>query len=302
MDLKHTLDEAAQRIESGDGTAVVDDLCGSLLHLFRDSPPLTWQQQVVAPCRTHRLHALLLQDPYTARAWRKPRGYAGDAEMLDYLYSGMAPSGTTAEGLAVFRGTTGGPNGRSVVHRRDWLAARIDEIAAGRSGTRVLSIACGHLREAARSLAVAEGRIAECVGVDQDALSLAVAERDNLFRGMRFVNARVMDLVRGEQAFEGFSFVYAAGLFDYLPTDLARRLLATMFRALRPGGWLLVGNFTPDNHGRGYMECFMDWQLLCRDEAALEDLRVTVPAHAVSAHRMYRDPGRNVVYLELQRA
>jgi SAM-dependent methyltransferase len=302
MDLKHILDQAAHRIEVGDGTAVVDDLCDVLRHLLRDSSPATWQQQVVAPCRSHRLHALLLQDPYTARAWRKPRGYAGDAEMLDHVYGGTAPAGTSAAGLAVFRGTTGGPNGRSVVHRRDWLAARIDEIAAGRSGMRVLSLACGHLREAARSRAVAEGRVTECVGVDQDALSLAVAERDNRFHGMRFVNARVMDLVRGEQAFEGFHFVYAAGLFDYLPADPARRLLATMFGALRPGGWLLVGNFTPDNHGRGYMECFMDWQLLCRDEAALEDLRMSVPAHEVAARRMYRDPGRNVVYLELQRA
>jgi SAM-dependent methyltransferase len=301
MDLKLTLDQAAHRIESGDGTEVVDELCGTLGQLMRDSTPAQWLQDVVAPCRSHRLHALLLQDPYTARAWRKPRGYAGDAEMLDYVYGGTAPAGTTAEGLAVFRGTTGGPNGRSVVHRRDWLAARIDEIAAGRSGTRVLSIACGHLREGARSRAVAEGRVTDFVGVDQDALSLAVAERDNRFQGVRFVNARVMDLVRGERAFEGFGFVYAAGLFDYLPADLARRLLVTMLHALRPGGWLLVGNFTPDNHGRGYMECFMDWQLLCRDEAALEDLRVSVPAHEVAAHRLYRDPGRNVVYLELQR-
>ncbi len=45
------------------------------------------------------------------------------------------------------------------------------------------------------------------------------------------------------------------------------------------GGMLLIANFTPDSHGRGYMEAFMDWQLIYRDESQLYSLAAEGPDH-----------------------
>jgi len=189
-----------------------------------------------------------------------------------------------------------------VLFRRDWLATRIDQVAATRPGARVLAIACGHLREAAMSHALVHGQVKEFVGIDQDVLSLAAAGRDPVLAGARLVQGRVLDIVNGRLTFDDLDFIYAAGLLDDLPDELAQRLLAMCLASLRPGGWLLVGNFTPDNHGRGYMACFMDWQPRCRDEAALQRLVEPVRNVEIADRRLYRDPGRNVAYLELQRA
>lgn len=74
--------------------------------------------------------------------------------MLDYVYTGEPPLGISEIGCAIFRGTTGGPNGQSVIERREIIGQRIDHVAAENSNARILSIACGHLREAQRSTAI----------------------------------------------------------------------------------------------------------------------------------------------------
>jgi extracellular factor (EF) 3-hydroxypalmitic acid methyl ester biosynthesis protein len=300
--LNDLLDDLEGRVRGGGGTDAVSALCEDLRDRRASTPPGEWTGSVISACRQHPIHALFLQDPYTARAFQKPRGYAGDAEMLDYVYTRTPPADTTVIGQAVFRGTTGLPNGRSVVARRDLLARRIDEIATARPGARVLSIACGHLREAQVSAAVADKHIAEFVAFDQDGASLERVRRELSTAGVSVVQGSVTDIIRRRVAFSDFDLVYAAGLFDYLTDALSRRLLELMVGMLRPGGRLLVANFTPDNHGRGYMECFMDWFLTCRDDGQMSALLQGIEPGQVASQKVYRDIFSNMVYLELERA
>lgn len=297
-ELNDLLDHFAKRIQAGDGTEVVSELCDDLRRRRAAMTPDVWANSVVGCCREHPIQSLLLEDPYTARAYNKPRGYAGDAVMLDYVYTGAPPPDTSAVGLALFRGTTGLPNGQSVIARRDLLAQRIDEAAASRPGARVLSIACGHLREAQRSVALVSGTVSELVAFDQDTESLDVVSRDRLSGVVRTIRGSVTDIIRNRVSFAEFDLVYAAGLFDYLTEAFGRRLLALMAGMVRSGGRVLVANFTPDNHGRGYMECFMDWSLTCRDESKMLGLLGGVESGLVGNHRVHRDAYNNVVYLE----
>jgi hypothetical protein len=55
---------------------------------------------------------------------------------------------------------------RAVRHRRDLIAATIDETCAARPGARILSVACGHLREAALSDAVMTGALSTLIALD----------------------------------------------------------------------------------------------------------------------------------------
>ncbi len=65
-------------------------------------------------CSGHALMAGVRQDLYTQRAASKLRGYAGDAVMLDDVYSGRPLQGTSALGAAIFGATTRAPSSLSV--------------------------------------------------------------------------------------------------------------------------------------------------------------------------------------------
>jgi SAM-dependent methyltransferase len=117
---------------------------------------------------------------------------------------------------------------------------------------------------------------------------------------VQVVRQGVRDLLGGPLAAQlgHFDLVYSAGLYDYLPDALARRLTARLLQMLRPGGRLLIANFVPGGSGRGYMELFMDWTLVLRNEAAMRALAVASGAAQVNT---FHDPHRNVVYAELLR-
>lgn len=300
-DLLLLLDDTYAQFQAGHIAAGMARLCESLLAHRLASPEPVWRETVGRVCLSHPIRALLHQDPYTLRAFEKPRGYAGDAVMLDFVYGESPPPETSPIGQEVFKATTGLPNGLSVRDRRDRLARMFDELAVAKPHPRVLSLACGHLREGQASKAVQEGRIGEFLALDQDAESLAVVANEQARCGVTAITASVTALIRKKFAFTNLDFVYAAGLFDYLSDSVATRLLAMLFQMLASGGRLLIANFKPASHGRGYMEAFMDWYLLYRDERDLEKLTAEIPDRELTACRSYTDPYGNVAYLELVR-
>jgi hypothetical protein len=300
-ELTALLDHVAGRFAEGDAVAATNFLVEELWAICQAAPAEEWSRKLAPACRHHPLHALLLHDPYTRRAFEKPRGYAGDAEMLDYVYFGKAPEGTTALGLDVFRVTTGGPNGQSVRTRRDLLAAAIDATAARLEAPVILSVGCGHLREAQLAHAVRSGWRGILYALDQDERSLEVVKHEQESHGVHTTHWRISALLRGQLRLASLDFVYVAGLFDYLSEGLAAHLLRVLFAMLGPEGKLLVANYTPDSRGRAYMEAFMDWKLIYRDEAAMETLVLAVPIGQIAQRSVRRDALGNVVYLELTR-
>ncbi len=93
--------------------------------------------------------------------------------------------------------------------------------------------------------------------------------------------------------------IYSAGLYDYLSDRIAAKLTSVLFEALHAGGSLLLANFTPVSYGRGYMEAFMDWDLVYRDEQKLRELAESLPAEDVARVECFEDPYKNVVYAEI---
>ncbi len=250
---------------------------------------------------SHAIRELLHESPFSRRAFEKPRGYAGDAVMLDYIYQGQdVPSTLSAFGRRLFEWEMASGSCQSVFSRRAILAEAVDQTAARCESPRVLSVASGHLREAQYSSAVRQGRIGEYIAFDQDEQSLATVRQDNPNNVIRTVRGSVRDMLKGAAAFPNMDLIYSAGLYDYLNLRTAQRLTSLLFSMLADKGTLLLANFSPNLADIGYMEICMDWNLIYRDESDMLDVAAEIPWDA--GRRMYRDEGNNIVYLEITRA
>jgi extracellular factor (EF) 3-hydroxypalmitic acid methyl ester biosynthesis protein len=286
-------------ILGGDVHCAMGRLRSSLRELRAALPPDEWAS-VGEQGRRHKLHQLLLQSPFTRRAYEKPRGYAGDAGLMDLIY-GKAP----ADDLSPLGGMLYGyefdsPCFQSVRMRRAVLAREIDSVAAVRPGARVLAVASGHLREIEWSLAARAGTV-DITTLDQDRDSLTCIERDYGRYAVRTLPGTIGDLLRRTVRLAPMNLVYAAGLYDYLEADLARALTATLFQMLAPGGRLLIANFTPATHDAAFMEAFMDWRLVYRTAPEVLALADEVPHGCVAAIEQFYDDNGHVAYMRVVR-
>jgi SAM-dependent methyltransferase len=278
------------------------NLMRGLFGLRRGARPEEWREFAQGVWQEHPLRQLAHQDPFTRRAYEKPRGYAGDAELLDYIYGlQMMPRDTTCLGAAIFSFMFQDPAPRAVRARRDLLAAYIDAIATRIDKPRILAVACGHLREAQKSVAVREGRIGQFIALDQDQASLAVIKCEQETNGVEAIHGSVKSILKGETVFEDLDFVYSTGLYDYLPQPVAIDLSAKLFGMLKPGGKLLVANFLHDVPNVGYMESFMGWPLIYRSDEELAGVTQGISAARIAAQRTFHERFENVVFLEVEK-
>ncbi len=141
-----TLDAVLEVILGSDQEATfvaIDKLCIKLNQALASG----WSNNELAEiCGQHRLASALMLDPYTARATNKPRGYAGDAVMLDFIYR---PSANLLSGIALNLNlaTTRSSNAKSILWRQRYLSKLICECVEINPRAKILSVASGHMRE-----------------------------------------------------------------------------------------------------------------------------------------------------------
>jgi extracellular factor (EF) 3-hydroxypalmitic acid methyl ester biosynthesis protein len=284
--------------------SALDDLFLALRERRHNASPEEWQE-FVELCRQHPVTHLLHQDPFTARAFQKPRGYAGDAVMMDYIYGreeNWPLPDATYLGQSIFTYTTSAPASQGVRARRGFVADLIDGMAQEQRGMHVLSVACGHLREANLAAAIKRRKLGRFVALDADRESLAHINEEYGCFGVETVNTRISRLLNHHRLNLGqFDLVYSLGLYDYLEQPLGRRLVTSMFDMLRPGGRLVVANFLPAVRDIGYMEAFMDWQLIYRSRYEMIDLTMDIVESDVRDIMLFAEEHQNIIFLQITR-
>jgi SAM-dependent methyltransferase len=266
-----------------------------------EADPQRWDG-LVRTCRQHPLRQVIHTDPFTRRAYYKPRGYAGDAELLDFIYGReerWPPPEASPIGRRIFNYTTAAPAPEGVRARRGFVADLIDRLAEETRKPHILSIAAGHLREACLSAAVKRGRIGRFVALDADETSLQEAERCYSCFGVETVTARIRALLANRLDLGKFDLVYTTGLLDYLHQSAGRRLVSHMFGMLRPGGQLLVANFLPGIRDVGYIEAYMDWFLIYRTRRDMVDLTMEIPEQEIREVTLFTEENLNIIFLRV---
>ena len=306
-DLVALLDETQRRLTAGDVFETMENLNLSLGRLRAaaggGADGGAWAGHARDLYLHHTLRSLLTHEPVTRHSAERPRGYAGDAALLDYIYGAVPlPPGTTDLGRRLHEWGFQAPAQKSVRARRDLLSRHVDEVADRTGGgAEILSVACGHLREAAQSQAVRRQYFRRYVGLDQDAESLALARRELGHAGVDLVQDSICRLAFGRLDLGPFDLVYAAGLYDYLPDALATRLTTALFAMLKPHGRLLVANFVPGLRDIAYMEVVMDWHLTYREAPHMVLLSAGLPTSHVATQRLFFDAERNIIFLEVEK-
>jgi SAM-dependent methyltransferase len=298
------------RVQRGlsDGLASASDAMTELftgLYVMKSSAePQVWSD-VARQCVDHPVLELIHQDPFTERSFKKPRGYAGDAVLIDYIYTRdhriLVDNEVSELGELIFNFTTGAPASAGVRTRRDLMASVIDDTCSLIEAPQMLSIACGHLREATLSRSVANHDAGRFFALDQDELSLAVVTESMPEHGIVPVCSSIKSLFRGELAGERFDLIYSTGLYDYLDDRIASKLTARLFDMLNPGGRLVLANFLPDIWCAGYMETFMGWNLIYRSPDQMLEMSETIPQDEIADRRVYTEKNANIVFLDVHR-
>lgn len=265
---------AMQRFDAGTNVPeAVKWLISQLHELRHKAGPVVWQK-LIPIIQAHPSASFMQQCPFTRWSFDKPRGYSGDASLIDFIYghSDVADevARSTPQGLEIFDYTINAPGPVAVRERRDVLTQTVDRIAAQTGpDTEILTVAAGHLREAEASHALRSGAIKRWVALDQDPLSVASIADQFHQTCVEPTEGSVRGLLGKKYRMGRFDLIYAAGLYDYLSDKVAIRLTEACMEMLKPGGVFLFANFSNEMADDGYMESYMNWELLQRSEAEM---------------------------------
>ncbi|HJZ99231.1 MAG TPA: class I SAM-dependent methyltransferase [Candidatus Solibacter sp.] len=284
---------------------LVDDIAGLLLRHRGSVRWEEWREFATATFRAHNLFPTLQSDPYASYSFRKPRGYPGDAVLMDFIYgdgsSGAALESSSELGRSIFQQISQNPAFPAIQGRRDLLARRIETACQENPTCRILCVACGHLREGGALRKSEMPKPARFVALDQDEESLALVASQHDQSGVECVRESAMRLLSNHFDIGEFDLIYSAGLYDYLSDEFSTRLIQALVRRLAPGGTLLVANMLPDIPACGYMEAVMDWWLIYRTPEQMAEMGRQVAAVSDVRWRVFTDDLQHIVYLEIGR-
>lgn len=303
MGERSLLDRTFEAFENDRIENVVNEFFDGLGRIRRTLNAEAWKT-FIDDCRKHPVMNIFQQDPFTRRCYQKPRGYAGDAVVMDLIYNEnpelIASLKQESElGLRIYREFLKHPETSAVRSRKAILTKKIDETLQSRKSPKILSVGCGHLREAEASEGMKDNLAVRFSAIDQDPASLEVI-RETWNGRIDTACTSVIDILRKDTIRDtDYDLIYTAGLYDYLNDNLSERLTAALFGKLNAGGRLLIANFLAEPPNVGFMEAFMDWWLTYRDEEDMIRMTARIDPKKLSGLRLYSDETGCIVFLEL---
>ena len=258
-----------------------------------------WEETCKSIVVPHPITKLILQDPCTKHSFEKPKGYAGDATLIDYFYKLNKSKDHSELANQLLKMTISRPAGVAVNERAIYIANELDELAETTENAKVLSIACGYLREARLSKAVFRSQFETFIAFDQDKECIDDINSDLSSFGIEGHEGNIVALMKDTYEFGTFDYIYSAGLLDYLSINLSRRLLKYLFNKLNPGGSILVTNFIPNIEDAGYMEAFMQWFLIYKTLPEMDSIASGINPNQLARKELFRDKHNQLIYLKL---
>jgi extracellular factor (EF) 3-hydroxypalmitic acid methyl ester biosynthesis protein len=222
------------------------------------------------------------------RAREKPRGYAGDHEMLGAIYLNRVTDDRLGAGFDRYFLAQAAP--QAVRNRmrlvRDQIVQRL---SFAKRPQKFVVVGSGSAHEVAEALGIFKNDSElehEFLLLDLDPVALEEAEK-NLRPHLQgaILECRTENLVRlparprNAARLAKADMLICTGFFDYLEEGPAAEMLSMFWASLRSGGRGLVFNFAPWNPTRAYMEWIGNWYLIYRTRQDLRRLAEAADIH-----------------------
>jgi extracellular factor (EF) 3-hydroxypalmitic acid methyl ester biosynthesis protein len=234
------------------------------------------------------------------RARTKPRGYAGDYELLGRMYENRLSDDPLGRLLDRYFQDDAAP---VAVRNRmqmiaDWIVEGVQilrpsaDVRSSPIRIAIVGSAFGlDVRDALSRLREHERAAISVTLLDIDpaAVEFARQQLEPLLPAERITTAsgsvlRLYERPRLAEPLAGSDLLFCPGIFDYLDDAAAAEMLRLFWQQLAPGGRMSVFQFAPHNPSRALMEWVGNWYLIYRDEQQLR--RVTeaagIPAAAAT--------------------
>ena len=207
--------------------------------------------------------------------YRKPMGYAGDFMMIDKIYTYHKTEHPVYRNWDKYFHSNIAT--KAVRNRKAYFKNQLTEKLEGvRETVNLLNVASGPARDLFElyQLIDPEQLKATCVDIDARAIDYAKGVCLPFLKQIQFFNKNILTFSTEEK----YDVIWSAGLFDYFEDKVFVLALRKFISWLKPGGEIIIGNFSEDNASRGYMEVFGEWILIHRSQDEL--MRLAMEAGA----------------------
>ena len=272
------------------------------------------EHQVHGDYFREQLREFVFGYPLGARSLLKPRGYAGDSDLMRMIYLNDYQGDTTFAKLLHKHAVELGAS-QSVRNRISLIARKINNFQLLSHGLladrlKILSVGCGPAFELENIFRDSKDPNSLSFSLfDQDPVALRDAAHTVCGIEKKLGTRPVVDYVRGSvrtmlfsrrfrQERGRFHFIYIMGLLDYLSFRVGKAVLDRLYHLLKPGGELVAGNFHVSNQSRYNMEYWGDWFLIHRTE---EDFRKMFEKDGACRASVFFEDTGNQMFLHVQK-
>lgn len=231
------------------------------------------------------------QGTMQAEALQRKYGYSGDFEIIDHIYTRRTSTDPALRLWDLFFHSQAAPV--AVRNRKAYFLNLMEEHLAQHAGSslNVLNVASGPARDVREFFMSQPGAAVhmDCVDMDPHAIEYARHMCSPWQSSLNFHHRNVLRFIPTR----GYDLTWSAGLFDYLSDRVFGHLLKAMMAVTKPGGELVVGNFSDFNPSRDYMELLGHWQLIHRSRETLLTLAARAGATPDRVRILWEPEGVN---------
>lgn len=270
-DKEQLSDEHKQQLQQ-DFRQIISHMSTLLCHTNRFTP---LQKDMVGQWLHQEFMAFCLLGTWPERSLKKPQKIAGDHFTINQIYQNSNKE-TMALGQLVNYCFFMEPACKAVINRKQYMEdLLVSKLAAHDLDTplRVTSIASGPAEEifaVFEQLGKENMAKLKATGIDIDKRACAAVDNRILDNKLtRYFSTYSHDIFKFEPSAHHLinqDIVYSMGLFDYFKDRLAVRVINILYKMLKPGGTLIIGNFHVSCTSRVFLDYLLDWPLIYRTE------------------------------------